>query len=195
MQNSIYQRMGLTPEEAQLAAKNTGLLTKAYNDQNSALNAKLRYGEEYADPNRSGFGGTVVDGLAHGLNWLRGKQGSENMNIAQQIWMQHQMMKAARCWAGYEPVPGKAPYSNDSCRPKGSGKKKDDKKEKKAEEASSGASHFSHAKKELEPVVNGQKPSTENSKQHKVEPKKPETGENLHPSASLMQSDTKPKAN
>lgn len=26
--------------------------------------------------------------------------------------------KVARCWAGYEPVPGKAPYSNDSCRPK-----------------------------------------------------------------------------
>lgn len=28
------------------------------------------------------------------------------------------MRKAARCWAGYEPVPGKAPYSEDSCRPK-----------------------------------------------------------------------------
>jgi hypothetical protein len=26
-------------------------------------------------------------------------------------------MKSARCWAGYEPVPGKKPYSNDSCRP------------------------------------------------------------------------------
>jgi len=33
-------------------------------------------------------------------------------------------MKAARCWAGYEPVPGKKPYSNDSCRPAGSKKKK-----------------------------------------------------------------------
>lgn len=28
-----------------------------------------------------------------------------------------QCMKSARCWAGYEPVPGKKPYSNDSCRP------------------------------------------------------------------------------
>jgi hypothetical protein len=37
--------------------------------------------------------------------------------------------KLARCWQGYEPVPGKAPYSNDSCRPKGSkAKKKDEKK-------------------------------------------------------------------
>lgn len=42
-----------------------------------------------------------------------------------------QMMKAARCWAGYEPVPGKAPYSEDSCRPAGS-KKKPKKEEKKA---------------------------------------------------------------
>ena len=31
---------------------------------------------------------------------------------------------AGRCWTGYEPVPGKAPYSNDSCRPVGSKKKK-----------------------------------------------------------------------
>ncbi len=35
---------------------------------------------------------------------------------------------AGRCWTGYEPVPGKAPYSNDSCRPKGSKKKKTEKK-------------------------------------------------------------------
>ena len=39
-------------------------------------------------------------------------------------------LAAGRCWAGYEPVPGKKPYSNDSCRPVGSKKKK--KAEKKA---------------------------------------------------------------
>lgn len=39
-------------------------------------------------------------------------------------------LAAGRCWAGYEPVPGKKPYSNDSCRPVGSKKKK--KEEKKA---------------------------------------------------------------
>lgn len=43
-------------------------------------------------------------------------------------------LAAGRCWAGYEPVPGKAPYSNDSCRPVGSKKKK--KAEKKADESS-----------------------------------------------------------
>lgn len=29
------------------------------------------------------------------------------------------VVKASRCWEGYEPVPGKKPYSKDSCRPKG----------------------------------------------------------------------------
>jgi predicted lipid-binding transport protein (Tim44 family) len=32
------------------------------------------------------------------------------------------MRKAARCWAGYEPVPGAKAYSEGSCRPKGSKK-------------------------------------------------------------------------
>jgi cytidylate kinase len=31
---------------------------------------------------------------------------------------------SGRCWEGYEPVPGKEPYSDDSCRPKISKKKK-----------------------------------------------------------------------
>jgi hypothetical protein len=35
---------------------------------------------------------------------------------------------AGRCWTGYEPVPGKKPYSNDSCRPVGKKKKKTEKK-------------------------------------------------------------------
>jgi hypothetical protein len=39
-------------------------------------------------------------------------------------------MAKGRCWEGYEPVPGKPAYSNDSCRPVGSKKKK--KTEKKA---------------------------------------------------------------
>lgn len=38
--------------------------------------------------------------------------------------------KLARCWAGYKPVSGKEPYSEDSCKP--ISKKKDTKKEKKA---------------------------------------------------------------
>jgi hypothetical protein len=34
------------------------------------------------------------------------------------------MQKAARCWSGYEPVPGAKAYSEGSCRPKGSKKTK-----------------------------------------------------------------------
>lgn len=37
---------------------------------------------------------------------------------------------ASRCWTGYEPVPGKTPYSEDSCRPVGSKPKKKEKKAK-----------------------------------------------------------------
>jgi hypothetical protein len=37
-----------------------------------------------------------------------------------------------RCWDGYEPVPGKEPYSPGSCQPAGSKKKKKKKTEKKA---------------------------------------------------------------
>jgi hypothetical protein len=33
--------------------------------------------------------------------------------------------KKKRCWTGYEPVPGKKPYSEDSCRPIGSKKAED----------------------------------------------------------------------
>lgn len=41
-------------------------------------------------------------------------------------------LSKGRCWAGYEPVPGKEPYSDGSCRPAGSKKKKKDKKKEKS---------------------------------------------------------------
>jgi hypothetical protein len=62
-------------------------------------------------------------------------------SLAQKGWKRaalQVMHKAARCWAGYEPVPGKKPYSNDSCRPIG-GKKKKKKTEKKAVDGYTGA--------------------------------------------------------
>lgn len=34
------------------------------------------------------------------------------------VFMQTKLQKASRCWEGYEPVPGKKPYSKGSCRPK-----------------------------------------------------------------------------
>ncbi len=43
-----------------------------------------------------------------------------------------QAAKQARCWKGYEPVPGKPAYSDDSCQPAGSAKKKKKSGEKQA---------------------------------------------------------------
>jgi hypothetical protein len=37
------------------------------------------------------------------------------------------MIKEGRCWEGYEPVPGKEPYSEDSCRPKKTKEKREEK--------------------------------------------------------------------
>jgi hypothetical protein len=93
------------------------------------------------------------------------------------------LAKSARCWKGYAPVPGKAPYSENSCRPSG-GKKK---KEKKA-----ASDLFHHATKTREPVVNGQKPSTENTKHVKVVHHNPDgQGVDLKPEEAEMKPGTK----
>ena len=44
------------------------------------------------------------------------KCGSEHSTIQEKIACT--IKEASRCWEGYEPVPGKKPYSNDSCRKK-----------------------------------------------------------------------------
>ena len=44
--------------------------------------------------------------------------------VLQGMELGKQAKEGGRCWEGYEPVPGKEPYSDDSCRPKGSKKKK-----------------------------------------------------------------------
>lgn len=46
-------------------------------------------------------------------------------------YVQHTLIpKIARCWKGYEPVPGSKPYTNGSCRPKGSKKTQKEMKKK-----------------------------------------------------------------
>jgi hypothetical protein len=131
----MLENMGLSPEDAQLAAKNVGTLSGAYDDPNSAINKKLQQGESYAQP---GWGNALLEysfgNSWNPMNWGRNKEGSMKIQRLVSGWAhpgQREVMttmKAARCWAGYEPVPGKKPYSNDSCRPVGSKKKKTDKK-------------------------------------------------------------------
>ena len=83
------------------------------------------------------------------------------------------LLKVARCWKGYEPVPGKAPYSEDSCRPVGS-------KKKKKEEKAAASAVFKLTKKEHEPVVEKGKPSVE-AEHHKVTRPEPAQSEDLRP--------------
>lgn len=92
------------------------------------------------------FGTTMLMGRDPNMNSEQGRQMydflTHNKNIIEQLMPQLQNasvtgvkqssalefgMKVARCWKGYEPVPGKKPYSNDSCRPVGSKKKKEKK--------------------------------------------------------------------
>lgn len=126
---------GLSAEEAQLAITNAkAVLADAKNPQGQ-LGSQLALAREFmADPvavrNREA-GNMLGTGLANAGNFISGLwKGSSDMNIAQQIIIEQLITKAARCWAGYEPVPGKKPYSNDSCRPVGSKKKKKKKAEK-----------------------------------------------------------------
>lgn len=44
------------------------------------------------------------------------------LNIAEKLAAEFRGLKLARCWAGYEPVPGAKKYTKGSCRPKGSKK-------------------------------------------------------------------------
>jgi hypothetical protein len=64
-------------------------------------------------------------------------------------------LAADRCWKGYEPVPGKKPYSNDSCRPIGSKKKKSEKKAMQGVDIPQNLSGISPATIALNPAVFG----------------------------------------
>jgi hypothetical protein len=88
------------------------------------------------DPNMSSDQGRqMYDFLTHNKNIIEQLmpqlQNASLTGVKQGSALEFGMKVAGRCWTGYEPVPGKKPYSNDSCRPVGS-KKKTDKKEKKA---------------------------------------------------------------
>lgn len=54
---------------------------------------------------------------------LKRAQASKRKAVMQKL--AQVIAKQARCWEGYEPVPGKPAYSDNSCRPVGSKKKKE----------------------------------------------------------------------
>ena len=123
---ALYQHMARQAAQARALSKNTTAARGAINDAGTAVT------DAY---NSVGTAATnAVNSVGDWWNTktnghiLKSKEGA-SMNIAQQIFFKQAALKAARCWAGYEPVPGKAPYSDNSCRPK---RKK--KTEKKAEQ-------------------------------------------------------------
>jgi hypothetical protein len=62
-----------------------------------------------------------------------GKGGLKKYDASESPVKSNMKEKTSRCWTGYEPVPGKEPYTDGSCRP-ASAKKKEKKKMKKASE-------------------------------------------------------------
>jgi hypothetical protein len=97
----------------------------AFNDMDAKEMSDLK------QQNAQGVSYRVED--ARRLNELEKRRWADgpaaNQSVKKQIAIST-CQKAARCWAGYEPVPGKKPYSNNSCRPAGSKKKKKDTKKK-----------------------------------------------------------------
>lgn len=62
-----------------------------------------------------------------------GKGGLKKYDASESPVQSNMKEKTSRCWTGYEPVPGKEPYTDGSCRPATS-KKKEKKKMKKSAE-------------------------------------------------------------
>jgi hypothetical protein len=117
-----------TPEDAQRAMANANILLKAYADPNSDLSRMVNKAQTYAD-SKGVLGWGAENLLAPAANYwhnLWPKKAHlvmpEGYTIAHRMEAEFRGMKLARCWAGYEPVPGTKKYSEGSCRPKGSKK-------------------------------------------------------------------------
>jgi len=118
-----------TPEEAAQLYERlnkqydaTGQEGYLYNQTLDAIRARQQNPQTWEDRGLSFLKPeSVMQGM--GFQMPAQQQKGASMNIAQEIYFKQAAMKAARCWAGYEPVPGKAPYSENSCRPKRKKKK------------------------------------------------------------------------
>lgn len=77
-------------------------------------------------------------------------------------------LSAGRCWDGYEPVPGKAPYSNDSCRPKGKKKKTEEKEKTAAKDCGCTAMTATPSSRGVTKKINDEQKSTNSPKPEDV---------------------------
>lgn len=100
----MLENMGLSAEEAQLAAKNVGTLSGAYSDQNSALNQHLQRGEEYAKPTWRSWAEEL--GTAH-TRMFGGKSSSAHGFALAQQWAKEADEKALQDWVNKYRARGK----------------------------------------------------------------------------------------
>lgn len=131
---------GLSVQDAQAAINNAKtVLADAQNPQ-GRFGSQLAMAREFVanpvavrdremqkklGPVAAAVGTAAGQAMQTGRDYISGLfKRSSDMDIAQKIMIEELITKSARCWAGYEPVPGKKPYSEDSCRPVGSKKKK-----------------------------------------------------------------------
>jgi hypothetical protein len=79
-------------------------------------------GKSYILPQGNNYEEFVNNMLTNRYGAYPGEEKAGALNIAEKLAAEFRGMKLARCWAGYEPVPGTKKYSEGSCRPKGSKK-------------------------------------------------------------------------
>jgi hypothetical protein len=79
-------------------------------------------GKYYTLPQGNNYAEFVNNMLTNRYGAYPGAEKGGALNIAEKLAAEFRGMKLARCWAGYEPVPGTKKYSEGSCRPKGSKK-------------------------------------------------------------------------
>lgn len=132
MRARFLQRLdpSMSADEAQRAVQNAGSILTAYDNPQSDLRTKMQQGQAYADTRNqttwqaglTGLGGAMMDQLPSDWRTWVAQKASYDTTVAKKLAYQYDLQKAARCWAGYEPVPGAKAYSRGSCRPVGSKK-------------------------------------------------------------------------
>lgn len=149
MRPQLLRRLdpSLSEADAVIAARNAAELSKQMGDPDSAVSKTMQQGRDFvANPNavvrqktRDALYDYTMGNSYAPWNW--GKESSDIMAVSisdliEKWAREHEhraanldqkevaavVQKAARCWAGYEPVPGAKAYSKGSCRPKGSKK-------------------------------------------------------------------------
>lgn len=100
----MLENMGLSAEEAQLAAKNVGTLSSAYSDQNSALNQHIAKGENYAKPTWQNW---AYETMSAPTRWFGGKSSADRGYALARQWAKEADDKDIKEWGSKYRARGK----------------------------------------------------------------------------------------